>query len=769
MDAFDKSNKFAMTRKRRMKSSYTTRIVMAAIIAIAYITTAHAPIAGGALEYMLQRPRVAKQWQERKAFDHLFFDGGVGANLMGASNLKWDMGGTLNIGDWITPEHGVRLNLTTGEWNTQGVKSKYATFGLDYLLNITAIAQRGRYYTPKRFEVYGIAGAAYAMTYGRGTNSHGIDIHIGLRGQLALSRNVYAYLEPRFGLIEDQISGVNYWRGYRPFTTISMGLGYRLPATHRHYADPYRNKHSFLDGIFVSGLVGATFLSNAHDASWGDYAGVRPMASVGKWFDAYNAVRLSLSAVTMRPTDQKRTKALSSQVEYMLNLSNALAGVDPERSFWINLLGGVSFNRSGNQDAEIRSSWGVGVGLQGNVRLSRGLSFVVEPRVDIYNKNFIQQNGHFKPYNVMPSLLTGFVYTYHDRYAIERHAEGINGQRKASFSIAGGLASSSTKMKNTDYWMPTVRLSYTQWSRSANGLRFSLDGTMRRRTDEGRYAKAVADFDWLADLTAMNYGTEHERWLSLRTVVGFGIGADYGEQKAYFASDVHAGGQARIRLSSTTGLFVEPTMAYELSDRFKGRNWGRVTPRVLVGLDYALNREKHTSELNETPSEKNFVDVSGGIGYYSGNFSEMTGAKKLTYDVRAGYGRWLNGVHGVYGSVRETFAKRAAGRSDHTTVVAIDYMMNIRNAISGEQNDDKVFQLTGLMGAQLGICSGDGHDTKVAPGVNAALQAGFRASRHIEIYLEPSATVYTKTIEPYKGNQPANGELKLSLGLKYHF
>lgn len=750
-----------------MKSNYITRTVMAAAVAIAYVTTAHAQIEGGALEYMLQRPRVAKQWQEKKAFDHLFFDAGMGANLMGSHKLKCDIGGTFNIGDWITPEHGVRLNLTTGEWNTQGVKSKYATFGIDYLLNITAIAQRGRYYTPKRFEVYGVAGAAFAMTYGNETNDHGIDIHVGLRGQLALSRNTYAYLEPRFGLIEDQISGVNYWRGYRPFTTISMGLGYRLPATHKHYADPYRDKHSFLDGIFVSGLVGASFLSNAHDASWGDYAGVRPMASVGKWFDAYNAVRLSLSATTLRPTNQKRTKALSSQVEYVLNLSNVFAGADPERSFWINFLGGVSFNRSGNQDNEIRNSWGVGAGLQGNVRLSRGLSFVVEPRVDVYSKKFIQQNNHFKPYNVMPSLLTGFVYTYHDRYAIERHAAGDHGQRKASFSVAGGLASSALKLKNTDYWMPTARLSYTQWSRSANGLRFSLDGTMRRHTDEGRYAKAVADFDWLADLTAMNYGTDNERWLSLRTVVGFALGADYGQQKAHFASDVHAGGQARIRLSSTTGLFVEPTMAYELSDRFKGKNWGRVTPRVLIGLDYALNREKHTAELNEAPTEKNFVDVSGGMGYYSGNFSEMTGAKKLTYDVRAGYGRWLNGVHGVYGSVRETFAKRNAGYTDHITTAAVDYMMNLRNAVSGEQNDDKVFQLTGLAGVQLGISSGEGHKTKVVPGVNAAIQAGFRLSPHFEIYAEPSAVVHTKNINAT--NSPAHGELKFSVGTKFHF
>jgi hypothetical protein len=262
---------------------------MIALIATAYTTTAHAQIDGGALEYMLQRPRVAKQWQHKKPFDHLFVDGGIGTSVMGARKPEFDLSGGFNIGDWITPEHGVRLNINTGEWSTQGVKSKYTTLGLDYLLNITAIAQSGRYYTPKRFEVYGIAGAALAIAHNAGPADYGIDVHLGLRGQLALSRNVYAYLEPRFGLVEDQISQVNNWHGWRPFTTLTMGFGYRLPVVRKHYAAPDKTKHSFADGIFVSGLVGATFLSNAHNASWGDYAGVRPMASVGKFFFKFAA------------------------------------------------------------------------------------------------------------------------------------------------------------------------------------------------------------------------------------------------------------------------------------------------------------------------------------------------------------------------------------------------------------------------------------------------------------------------------------------------
>ena len=94
-------------------------------------------------------------------------------------------------------------------------------------------------------------------------------------------------------------------------------------------------------------------------------------------------------------------------------------------------------------------------------------------------------------------------------------------------------------------------------------------------------------------------------------------------------------------------------------------------------------------------------------------------------------------------------------------------MMNIRNAITGKQNDDRLFQLTGLAGVQMGISSGEGRKTKVVPGVNVALQAGWRLSRHFEIYAEPSAVVHGKGIED--SNSPAHGELKFSIGTKFHF
>ena len=41
----------------------------------------------------------------------------------------------------------------------------------------------------------------------------GWGVHIGMRGQLALASYAYLYLEPRVGLMEDQVSQAFTWHG----------------------------------------------------------------------------------------------------------------------------------------------------------------------------------------------------------------------------------------------------------------------------------------------------------------------------------------------------------------------------------------------------------------------------------------------------------------------------------------------------------------------------------------------------------------------------
>lgn len=133
-------------------------ILISALIMAGAPLTSKAQLSKSALDYMLQRPQVTKSYENKKFMDHLFMDFGFGGNLMGRHNVKLGPIAEMGLGDWISPEHGVRLNFYGGAYKISGKETKYASVGLDYLLNITAIAQPGTHYSQHPFEVYGIAG-----------------------------------------------------------------------------------------------------------------------------------------------------------------------------------------------------------------------------------------------------------------------------------------------------------------------------------------------------------------------------------------------------------------------------------------------------------------------------------------------------------------------------------------------------------------------------------------------------------------------------------
>ena len=95
--------------------------------------------------------------------------------------------------------------------------------------------------------------------------------------------------------------------------------------------------------------------------------------------------------------------------------------------------------------------------------------------------------------------------------------------------------------------------------------------------------------------------------------------------------------------------------------------------------------------------------------------------------------------------------------------------MNLKSAVTGESSDDELVQLTGMLGAQVAVSTKEHRTPNYAPGLHAAMQAGLRVSPRVELYLEPSATLSTKNLETPHWCNPAEVELRLSVGSKYHF
>ena len=541
-------------------------ILISALIMAGAPLTGKAQLSKSALDYMLQRPQVTKSYKDKKFMDHLFMDFGFGGNLMGRHNVKLGPIAEMGLGDWISPEHGVRLNFYGGAYKISGKETKYASVGLDYLLNITAIAQPGTHYSQHPFEVYGIAGIDLSYSRENKHNDHGFGAHMGLRGQYAFSPITYVYAETRVGVTQDNVSQVQTWRNLRPMASLTMGLGVRMPDVRRGNMRSYfSTPHSFADGLFAGVQAGPLFLGSAHVSDWHDNTGMSVAVSLGKWIDPCNALRLNLNTTTFMQNDATRMRAIGARLDYMLNLHNAFGGLKPERRFWVNALAGIGFNYSRDWYTESRYSLNVGAGLQANVRLSRDIDFVLEPRFDLYNSRWAPNAYTVDKLDVTSSLMAGFVYTYHEEMSRKAHqAEDNMKMRRNSFALTGGMAVRLFQYDEWKRYMPVARISYTHWSAPMAGFRYSFQGMFGRPINERYYGAATGGFDWMTDLTAVSYGCDNSRVLSLRSVLGFNLGADHSEYTR-LNSDLHAGGQLALRLSSHVNLLGEAQLGYEFS------------------------------------------------------------------------------------------------------------------------------------------------------------------------------------------------------------
>ena len=250
-------------------------ILISALIMAGAPLISKAQLSNSAFDYMLQRPQVTKSYKDKKFIDHLFMDFGFGGNIMGHHNVKLGPTAEMGLGDWISPEHGVRLNFYGGAYKIGGKETKYASVGLDYLLNITAIAQPGNHYSQQPFEVYGIAGVDLSYSRENKHNDHGFGAHMGLRGQYAFSPITYVYAETRVGVTQDNVAQVQTWRNLRHIASLTMGLGVRMPDVRRGNMRSYfSTPHSFADGLFAGVQAGPMFLGSAHISDRHDNTGM---------------------------------------------------------------------------------------------------------------------------------------------------------------------------------------------------------------------------------------------------------------------------------------------------------------------------------------------------------------------------------------------------------------------------------------------------------------------------------------------------------------
>lgn len=728
-----------------------------------------------ALEYMLQRPHVTKHYDNKRIGDHLFTDMGVGLNLSAGGDFKPGAQFTWNVGDFITPEHGIRIGMNGGVFRTGNVKIKYADVTLDYLMNITALSQQ-KYTTPRPFEVFGVAGFDVVYARNKGESKKGIGAHLGLRGQYAFSPYTYIYAESRAGVMHQNATLSNNWRKMRPTAAVMAGLGYRLlsPDNRAHkYANQTSPKYKhFTQGLFFGIMGGPAFISNAHPSSWNKNVGGRLGLNVGKWFDDYNGLRFSATGTGLLQEQADKVLAFGTQADYLVNLHNVFGGVDITRHWWVNGVAGVSLNYS-SSDHKKATSLGLGAGLQGNARLGRPMTFFVEPRVDVYSKDYATVSGTVGRYDCVPSLMLGLIYTNTPTKNLNERPndEFVFGEwHDHTFIEFGGglnLNINRTALRHAfNYVRPEVYAGIGRWFAPLHGVRLWGQLGKTRYNEKGSLSRMDFGADYLFNFTNALMGYRHNRLFEFTGGLGASISQHKQLKKVFLGFDASIRGTFNI--SPFCAVFVEPKLqAYGknyLPSTFGNSNID-VVASGHAGLQFNM-RNYNAKRSNETVEEegglRSSFSVAGGLAVPANNARTKRGYNGIG---RASYTNWYTPLSAWRTNIQARLGK-LSGKYYSTVVAGVDYITDLTAHAYG-YNPSRIVSINALAGANIGM---DYSNTKsyFTSDIHVGGQFSVRVSNNVNLYLEPQVGYHiSKRFD--NGSRLDNWQPLVLLGVEHSF
>lgn len=701
-------------------------------------------------DHLLQKPRVAKHYKNKKFGDHLFLEGGIQAfsNIRRPGNGNSCFDGFapwayVGIGDWVTPLHGWRLSMQGGNYVQDTRHTKMLGASVDYLLNFNAVAN-AQYDQPKPFEMYGVAGADIFRSESSSAVKYAFGFHLGLRGQYHFSPYTYVFLEPRIGLYSDKLIQQESWRKYTLGATALAGFGYRLNQDTRSH-ETYRTSGNFLDNTFISLSGGmSTLLNTGSRYGISKEFGAVLQGSVGKWFNPHSALRLKGSVAFNDQPRYNRVKAVSLGAGYMWNMHNTFGGYNPDRRFWINAVADASINFTSSGMGR-QTSYGFGAGLQPNVRIANGVSLFVEPRIDAYTKDYAASTGENSHFDFIGSVQAGLTFRQGNNTR-EQVARNDDFEQKSWYdnlfvegSVGGTFPLTTAVGKDCiKHFGPMAHLGIGKWFNATSGLR--LWGEMGRyeEINDSRFDVIGIGADYLWNLTNALHGYVAERPCELVASAGVHTMANMDRRKFYLGGNV--GLKGIWHLNPMLGLYLEPQLRiYDknfmakssfLSDKID------INALLMAGVQFrmagyrpgAYNEAFHDNERNS------FISFAGGV---ASNFEHPRTKEQYAALARVSYGRWFAPASAWRINVGAQCRPRTGYRQAVLNTGA-DYMIDLTTLAYG-YNPDRWLSVRTFAGLNLGMdytSNTDGH-MHFAGDVHAGGQLALRAGKRNEIFVEP--------------------------------
>lgn len=713
-----------------------------------------------AMDYVLQKPLGNPRFENKRFGDHFFMSGGAGVSMAGL-HARPGFGLELQLGDWITPLHGWRVNFNAGAHSVASGYSyvPYGSVSADYLLNFTSLL---RGYRPgRKFELIGALGAEYQRVKDKSAWGNEVGIRASLQARFNVRPSLYLYLEPRLTLLAGtRYRGVtNEFRRFRPDLGFYVGLGYRLLRGDERSlgTDRFLNvddSHLF----FGVGAGAATFARGASESSIGPDAQIY----VGKWLSSAAGLRLKaqFGKYLLPGRVPPHHYIASGMLDYVWNITSAFGGYRPDEVFGLNLNLGVGLGYVNNAKAKLYP--GVEGGLTASFRLSPNWSLYIEPQVQLFTRSFGEAAGKGRSLAPMASVMAGINYTIGNFYHnFPQSYQDYLAARNYFLTIGGAP---SIRMRG-DYGTGFAGIAgFGKRFTPVSSWRLTADGEVFSNTPH--FVSLALSADYMFSISTSMAGFNPDRVFDLSGVLGITGGFAHYRGPVRPLIGAKAGLHGAFRLSEALDLFIEPQFVAMKTSAAGAAGW---TPgvRVMAGLTYRLGRKASFSDdaFEDAPIEgrRNFVSISGGPTFFSSNIM----AKNVNGAVDLSVGRWFTLVSGLRAGITYDFIPDEIKRRRlNMGLVHADYMLNVTSLIT--RDETRRFHIIGLLGGGVGFS--DAQDSKAGLMLETGMQFRYNLPSNIDLHIEPNASFIMNRVTPnYASSSRFTAMGRVMFGASYRF
>lgn len=724
--------------------------------------------------------QISKKYEHKRMFDKFMFEAGgaltygMARNSSGAYGMGTKPGMGIGVGDWVTPEHGWRVDFTYRQLPlsqlSKGVKTALNPItyevGINYMLNFNAIVNRA-YPAERKLEVLGLLGADvgllnYSQSAGGEFGRLLYGGHIGLRGMYNFKKPAYLYVEPRLEVYKPgNALRPKYFGGdgYAIGASLTAGVGLRRypSVVYDHHNDTVSAKGNdwFLQ------MAGGLSMPSESTTSYGPIVNI----GVGKWINRCNGLRVRFVSGmygTLPGATNYRLMHIGAGVDYLWNISRFFSSKATynrleEPRFSANLALGGSYALNDRSSGSRHSAIGAGVGLLFNVRIAKSTDVYIEPRLDLYNKNYLPSfpAGNEGGMDGVASVVAGFTFHQgmHTAWLRESRNPDFNtGYWRDHFFMqlaAGGVAPVSTSVLRAGSVAgmvgPVAQLTVGKWFTPLHGVRaYGEAGYFQTNIENRKDYFGGLGFDYMWNITNALVG--YREYRPFEFISGFGVNLGVISHKFHkpypgFSSTL----QAHYNVTRRWSIYLEPQLRL-FGKKYLDCAGIKIDPvaSVMLGTQIRTLGGYDFKEQRDTFNTRNRAFFGAALAY-----TQPSDRFEPGISGRFEVGRWYTPASAVRGYAHVT-GYRTDPLLEHYRNVRLtfgaDYMVDITNLAYG-YNPERFFNLRPLVGGSVGWSFLRHADKGTLAGdMHLGVQGAFYVGHNTEVYVEPQLLYYI-----YKG------------------